>query len=231
MLQKNHIFISGDKRLPILITKRKGARSIVLRYQPLKHALTLTLPPYVSIRKGLGFIEKKQDWVHKQLAKHQDKIPFADGSMLPVLGTEYRLTHVGGRGVVRMEHGQLFVPGDPTFMARRVRDWLKKTAYEAISQRAHTQADLLGCTIRKITLRDTRSLWGSCTRNGHLSFSWRLLLAPPEVLDYLVSHEVAHLVEMNHSKRFWTIVETLCPHWRTSRHWLKKHGDRLFRYG
>jgi predicted metal-dependent hydrolase len=217
--------------LPIIVSMRKGARSLVLRYQPLTHALMLTLPPHVSVKKGLQFVERKRDWVLQQLEKRPEKISFVHDSVVPVLGREYRLKHAGGRGVVRKEEGIILVPGEAAFMARRLRDWLKKLARKEIMRLAAVKAKELNRRINKITLRDTRSLWGSCTQNGNLSFSWRLVFAPPDVLDYLVSHEVAHLVELNHSARSWNIVESLCPHFQQSRTWLRKHGDSLYRYG
>lgn len=116
-------------------------------------------------------------------------------------------------------------------MARRVREWLKKEARAEIAAIAAAKAERIGRSIKKISLRDTRSLWGSCNHKGNLSFSWRLVFAPRDILDYIVSHEVAHLAELNHSAAFWRIVAELCPHWRESRAWLKKYGEQLFRYG
>lgn len=216
--------------MPIVVVKRKGARRIVLRYQPLAHAVSLTLPRYVTIEQGLGFVDKKRDWVLTQMEKRAPLIAFEDGQTIPVLGQNYRLRHVGGRGVVRPEEAALLVPGGKEFMPRRVREWLKTQAREGIATRAEAKAKILGVRIAKVSLRDTRSLWGSCNRKGNLSFSWRLILAPEDVLDYVVAHEVAHLKELNHSERFWRVVETLCPHWQASRRWLKKHGDTLYRY-
>lgn len=206
-------------------------RNIVLRYQPSHHALSLTLPRTVSIEQGVGFIEKKRDWVLQQMSKRACVIPFEDGQIIPILSRNYRLTHAGGRGVIRLEDGKILVPGQPEFMTRRVREWLKNLAKEEITERAHAKAEEIGYPIGKITLRDTRSLWGSCTNAGNISFSWRLVLAEEEILDYVVSHEIAHLAELNHGPRFWKIVEELCPHWKASRRWLKTHGDALYRYG
>jgi predicted metal-dependent hydrolase len=85
----------------------------------------------------------------------------------------------------------------------------------------------IGRRVTRVTLRDTRSRWGSCTAEGALMYSWRLIMAPPEVLRYVAAHEVAHLVEMNHSNRFWAVVEGLYPGWQTQRAWLRSHGGAL----
>lgn len=231
--------VKGDslgESVPVLVKKRRGARRITLRYQPLFHALSLTLPKHVAIEQALDFMEKKREWVLKQMEKCARPIRFEDGQVISMLGQNYRLQHVGGRGVVRIipsplrEEGKIVIPGDPEFLARRVRDWLKHLARREIGARARAKAETIGVTVGKIALRDTRSLWGSCTRAGNLSFSWRLVLAPEHVLDYVVAHEVAHLKELNHSPRFWKVVEGLCPHWETSRRWLKEEGDTLHRY-
>jgi predicted metal-dependent hydrolase len=217
--------------LPVVISKRRGARNMVLRFQPVAHTLALTLPWHVSVKRGLKFIEEKRGWVLTQIETQPEKIPFADGKIIPILGRNYHLIHVGGRGVVHIEGEKILVPGDISFMKRRVQEWLKKYALEEIQKNAEQKAAAIGARIRKISLRDTRSRWGSCTRSGNLSFSWRLVFAPPEILDYLVAHEVAHLKHLNHGPAFWRLVAKLCPHWQESRRWIKRHGKELYRYG
>lgn len=210
---------------------------MVIRYQKRAHAVSLTLPRYVSIRQGLDFVEARRAWLAVQLAEHPANVPFADGKKIPLLGGEYTLKHEGGRGLVRIissplkGEGIIIVPGDAVFMARRVREWLKARARDEITPRVEENAARIGRKFKKITLRDTTSLWGSCTSEGHLSFSWRLVMAPPEVLDYMAAHEVAHLAEMNHGARFWSIVETLCPQHETARRWLRTCGPALYGYG
>lgn len=204
---------------------------MVLTYQPLSETISLTLPRYASIKQALDFAHDKRDWLEQEIARHADKIRFEVGADIPVLGQTLRVAHSAGRGLVRAEGGRLVVPGDPDFTARRVRDWLKKRMKETTTQLAQEKAQQLGVQVKKITLRDTRSQWGSCSTDGQLVFSWRLVFAPREVLDYVVCHEVAHLVEMNHSKAFWAQVERICPRWEHARWWLKRHGETLYRYG
>lgn len=239
-----HHLIINDEPLPIIIRKHKSARRMVIRYQPLRHEIRLTLPRYVSIRQGLRFVDAKRKWIAGEVATHHKKIPLADGAVIPVLGAEYRLHHTGGRGLVRLSHDPLtlqnesvgderllLVPGDETFIARRVRDGLKRFAAGILQKLAQEKAVELGVNIKKISLRDTSSLWGSCSQDGRLSFSWRLVFAPYEVLEYVVCHEVAHMKELNHSPAFWQLVERLCPDWRRHRRWLAEQGATLYRYG
>lgn len=108
-----------------------------------------------------------------------------------------------------------------------LREWLVDRAREAFAERAAYWAPRLEVRYERLTIRDQRTVWGSCTRAGHLSFNWRIVMAPPEVLDYLVIHELSHLREMNHSKRFWAVVASQCPEWRAHRRWLRDHSGRL----
>lgn len=216
--------------LPIIIRKHPTSRRIVIRYQPLTHSLGLTLPRYATHRQGLHFIEEKRRWIADQLRERKPQIPLTEGQVITVLGKPYILRHVGGRGVVKPEGDYLLVPGEPDFMARRVRDWVIAQAREEITRLARENGQQLGKQIRKITLRDTSSHWGSCSHDAGLSFSWRLAFAPYEVLEYVVCHEVAHLEELNHSPAFWAVVGRLCPHFRRPREWLKTHGGILYHY-
>jgi len=224
------ITISGET-LPILIRRHASARRIVIRYQPLAHALSLTLPRYVSIRQGLHFIEEKRRWIALRLKEKPPFVPFADGQAIPVLGRDYVLAHVGGRGVVHIDGDRIVVPGEASFMQRRVREWLKTQLRQEIDRLAGAKAQRIGVKLKKIVLRDTSSRWGSCSHDGNLSFSWRLVFAPAAVLEYMVSHEVAHLKEHNHSDAFWAVVESVYKDYTQAQRWLSAHGQTLYAYG
>lgn len=225
-------FALADRQIPIVIRKRRGARNFVLRYQARGDQLTLSLPPRISRAQGLTFVESKRGWIERQVARAPEPVLLTDGETIPIFGAPHRICHAGGRGLVEIVDGRtLRVPGDPAFIARRVRTWLTAQVRGQITARAAAHTRAIGKTAGKIRLRDTRSRWGSCSARGDLSFSWRLVFTPPEVLDYVVAHEVAHLVEMNHSPAFWRIVAQLCPNWKAHRAWLAAHGHALHRYG
>jgi len=161
---------------------------------------------------------------------------FAHGAVLPVRGVPHVVLHRPDlRGRARLEHTDqghvLLVPGEAAHLTRRVSDFLKAEARRDFETAAAHYAARLGVTLGRISIKDTRSRWGSCSARGDLSFSWRLILAPPEVLDYLAAHEVAHLREMNHSANYWAILEELCPATARAETWLKAHGASLHRYG
>lgn len=226
-----HFITINNERLPILIRKHRKSRRMVLRYQPLRKAIGLTLPRYVSIRQGLHFIEEKREWLEREMQEHSHSVPLADGQIIPVLGTHYALKHIGGRGVVRIEGEAILVPGDEAFMARRVREWVKAQAREYVIGLAQEKSALVGRKVRGVALRDTSSRWGSCSHDGALSFSWRLVFAPREILEYVVCHEVAHLREHNHSDAYWNIVAQLFPNYPQAERWLKDYGHQLYGYG
>ncbi len=133
-------------------------------------------------------------------------------------------------GVIR-EDGEILVSGRAEHLPRRVRDWIKKEAKQAIVPRAETYARRLGRNFARITVRDTKSRWGSCAVSGNLSFSWRLIMTPEWVLDYVIAHEVAHLAHMNHGPSFWRTVAGLDVDADRSRAWLNQESARLHRIG
>lgn len=235
-----------------MIRRHHSARHMIVRYQPHKHFIQLTLPRYASIKQGLRFVKEQRDWIASEMSKQAKRIVLADGVCVCILGSHYTLKHIGGRGLVKLSSNPLagkmqidntglfeystplapndntmLVPGDSQFFSRRVNDWLKKFAGNIIEKMVHEKSQQLGVKPSRISLRDASSHWGSCSSDGSMSFSWRLVMAPYDVLEYIVCHEVAHLEEMNHSKHFWKKVEEICPHWQQSREWLNQHGGLL----
>ena len=154
------------------------------------------------------------------------------GARLPLRGKLHEIRAAArGPAPVWCEDGIIWVRGDAAHAGRRVLDFLKRQARATFETRALYHAAKLGVAPSRITVRDTASRWGSCSSTRSLSFSWRLILAPDFVLDYVVAHEVAHLKEMNHSPRFWAHVRSLVADIEAPQTWLKVHGRELQRYG
>jgi predicted metal-dependent hydrolase len=228
------VLASGEVRL--LVRESTRARRLALRIDAAGEAVELVLPRRVSLATGLAFLDSRRDWVSERFALLPDHIPFADGAVVPVFGAPHRIRHIGlrrrgDRRSVAIVDGEIHVIADPAHVARRIRDHLIGLARLEIARRARALAARIGRRIARITLRDTTSRWGSCTASGNLAFSWRLVLAPEAVLDYVVAHEVAHLAEMNHGPRFWRLVESLAPDAAGQRAWLSDNRARLLRYG
>ncbi len=226
------MLIIGERPLPLEVRRHPRARHISLRLDGKEDRLRLVLPRGVSIAEGCEFARSKSAWVLRHLESRAPQIPFADGTVLPLLGEDHVIRHfpAARRGVWR-DAGMIAVSGQAEHLPRRVRDFLKAEARETLTRRAREKAERLDRSPGRITLRDTTSRWGSCTANGDLSFSWRLVLAPEMVLDYVVAHEVAHLKELNHSARFWELTARLTDEIEGPKRWLRRHGESLLRYG
>ncbi len=219
---------------PIEIAVRASprARRVSLKFDPASDEFELVVPPRASIRQALGFAQQHAGWLAARLKDLPPRVPFAPGSVIPILGQSFWVRHYAERGPpVFVKDAELMVSGASEPLARRIRDFLLGRARAEIVPRAHAFAARLGRKVRRISLRDPKTRWGSCAANGDLAFSWRLVLAPEHVLSYVIAHEVAHLAEMNHSKRFWATVDRLLPEAERSKEWLKRHGKSLLRYG
>ena len=225
----------GGKDIPVEIRRSGSARRLILRIDAVKGAPVLTLPARTALSQGEGFLRKNVGWLETRLARQPEASPFSDGCVFPLRGAPCRIVHRGGRGLIRLEGEgdeiRLSIPGETDHVARRVTEWLKREARGDFSAAVARHAQALGRQPTSLRIGDAKSRWGSCTGKGALTFSWRLVLAPPHVLDYLAAHEVAHLVEMNHGPRFWALVQKLDPSFKAAQAWLKRSGAGLHRYG
>jgi len=221
----------------VRLRRHAQARRYTLRIQAATREVVLTMPPRGSLREARAFVEKHGNWIAARLGRMPKAAPFARGETIPLRGEPHRIEHrPGTRGTVWTETNErgeylLCVAGALPHLARRIGDFLKREARRDLDAASRKYAAQLGVAARRITVRDQSSRWGSCSTAGALSYSWRLILAPPHVLDYLAAHEVAHLIEMNHSRRFWRLLERLCPAMQRAKAWLDAHGADLHRYG
>lgn len=208
------------------------ARHILIRIDESNGEVELVLPRRAAVRDGLAFAHARADWIETRLTGLPPAIAFRHGTVLPLLGEPLTLTRpVNGAKRTRRVGGDLLVTGDEEIFAERVRRWLIAEARREIGARAERLARQIERPIRRLSIRDPATRWGSCSAAGGLSFSWRLILAPPAVLDYVVAHEIAHLRELNHSARFWSVVAGLVGESKAERTWLLRNGTQLRRYG
>jgi predicted metal-dependent hydrolase len=219
---------------PARVEWRRSARArrVSLRIDPRGGAVVVTLPPRAGRTAGMALLMDHAEWVSERLAALPGAIAFADGARVPLHGVEHRICHVPqARGGVWVEQGEIRVSGEAAFLSRRVADFYRAEARRLLAAMAMEKAARLGLAPSRVTVKDTRSRWGSCASNGWIAFSWRLVMAPPEVQDYVAAHEVAHLRHMNHGPRFWAVVEQLTPWRERAVAWLHTHGPRLLRVG
>ena len=219
--------LPGDPPVPLTLRRSPRARRLSLRISALDGRVTLTLPKSLPEREALDFAAEKEDWIRSHLAKHPEAMLVQTGSCLPIDGMERRIVVANGKRVL-MHEDVIEVPGDRP--GRVLQRFLRELARDRLAAASDQYAATLGRPYSRLTLRDTRSRWGSCTSDGGLMYSWRLILAPPEVLRYVAAHEVAHLAEMNHSPAFWQQVEHLYGDYQGPRKWLKQQGGGLHRF-
>ncbi|PCJ08459.1 MAG: zinc metalloprotease [Rhodobacteraceae bacterium] len=219
--------LPGDPPVPLTLRRSPQARRISLRISALDGRVTLTLPKSLPEREALDFAAEKEDWIRTHLAKHPDVVVAQAGAWLPIDGHTRRIVAAKGKRVL-LQDGEIAVPGEQ--LGRILQRYLRELARDRLAAASDHYAAALGRSYARITLRDTRSRWGSCSSDGALMYSWRLILAPPEVLRYVAAHEVAHLAEMNHSAAFWAQVERLYGEYQAPRSWLKTQGGSLHRF-
>ncbi|MFO0186540.1 MAG: M48 family metallopeptidase [Alphaproteobacteria bacterium] len=217
---------------PVRWRRSERARSVSLRIDPRAGDVVVTLPMRASRRAGLELLTAHAAWVLKRIKALAPSISLAHGAAVPLGGVPHPVLHdPSRRGGAFVEDGAIIVTGAVEFLPRRLRDFLRVEAKRRILPLAATHAEKLGVAIRAIRVKDTQSRWGSCAPDGTLAFSWRLVMAPDAVLDYVVAHEVAHLRELNHSPRFWAHVAALAPHREEAEAWLREEGPALLRVG
>jgi len=227
--------LTAGLEIPVTLRRNRQARRMILRVQPAESGsddgVVVTLPHHIAESEALEWLATKQDWIVQRLSKLSPRIAFIDGATVPFLGQPHVIHHQQGRGTVKRLDGEIHVFGGPEHLSRRLLDWMRKQARQHIQQLVEIKSSQLGLPAGRLSVRDTRSRWGSCAANGNLSFCWRLIMAPEFVLDYVVAHEVAHLKEHNHSERFWLEVSRLTEHRQQAKSWLNKNGEALRRYG
>jgi hypothetical protein len=219
-------FTVGDPPIAVALRHSSRARRMTLRVSGPQSMASLTIPPHVSLGEARDFALRQEGWLRRTLAKRPVVRSVGLGVMLPWRGEVLELAPGDGRGV-RRDGRRLLIPGDSVRTGARALGWLRAEARADIALAVARYTALLGRSASGITLRDTRGRWGSCSAEGRLMFSWRLIMAPPSVLDYVVAHEVAHLRVMNHSPRFWSEVKRLKPDYEADRSWLRRHGPGL----
>lgn len=203
-----------------------------MRIDPSEGAVIVTLPTKASRKAGMNLVMGHLDWISDRLARLPEAVTLVDGAVVPINGVGHRIRHAPEiRGGVVLLHDELHVSGSVEFLPRRVRDFLRAEARRRLGALVVTKAALVGIKPKRLSLKDTHSRWGSCAPDKSLSLSWRLVMAPTFVQDYVVSHEIAHLRHMNHGPKFWALVDELTPHTKRAIPWLRNEGPRLLRVG
>ncbi|MBW6424560.1 M48 family metallopeptidase [Rhizobium sp. XQZ8] len=222
----------GTRSMPLTIKENRRATRITLRIEPGGRALALTVPAGLRKVEIDDFLDRHQGWLLTKLAKFSTESEVRDGGQIALRGVPHRIEHTGSlRGITEA----VAVDGEPVLrvsgledhMGRRLSAFFKKEARKDLEILVARHAAAIRKPVKSVSMKDTRSRWGSCSWDANLSFSWRIVMAPPVVIDYLAAHEVAHLKEMNHGPKFWALCKELCPRMEEARKWLKQHGSQL----
>lgn len=216
----------------VLIRRSRRARRLSLRVDPSRGVPLLVAPPGAGAREIAAFLAAHEGWIARQMRDLPPRRRLLPGADLPLRGVAHRIVHdpVLARCPV-IDGGEIRLGGPRDLVEARLIAWLRELARVELGARVGVHAACLGVSSGRITLRDTRSRWGSCSAAGNLNFNWRLILAPGEILDYVAAHEVAHRREMNHSPRFWEHVARLVDDPAGARAWLRRHGRELLLIG
>lgn len=223
----------AGRTLPLRIVQNYRARRLTLRIDTGGRGLRVTTPPGIAKREIDRFLDRHEDWIAQRLKEIPVRPEVRPGIRIPIRGVPHRIVHEpAARGTVKIDRSdpdlpRIVVYGEREHLPRRLADFLKREAKRDMEKLVEKHATAVGKRAKAIRYRDTSSRWGSCTANGTLSFSWRIMMAPRPVIDYLVAHEVAHLKEMNHGPKFWRLCEKLCPATDECKAWLKKNGGAL----
>lgn len=232
-LRINHGDLYDPSGNMIFIKQSKNTQKIKLSFSPVNRQFTLSLPKNQNLFGIHHFIKRSQIWMKNQIDKPEQNMPIIsikDGEKIFLLGKEYTLKlKIDLKKSVIFQENILEICGPRSLILeifeQSIKDLIKKILY----QRCFVLSKKMGNTFNKITLKDTKTRWGSCSAKGNLNFSWRLVLAPSSIIDYLCVHEVAHLTEMHHGEKFWQLVERFVPDYKEKRKWLKIYGVHLMR--
>ncbi|PJI85361.1 hypothetical protein BC777_3362 [Yoonia maricola] len=219
--------LEGNPPIDVILRHSARAKRLSLRISRLDGRVTLTLPRRAPEREGIAFLHTKEAWLRKHLQDVKPATIVAVGQSVPLRGVLTPiLTGSDKRAQINADH---IAVSEALPAAPQIKALMRHAARDALARASDTYAARLGRHYTRLSIRDTRSRWGSCSSEGVLMYSWRLIMAPPAVLDYVAAHEVAHLVEMNHQPAFWAVVAQLCPEFETHRQWLRREGDQLHR--
>ena len=216
---------------PIKVIKSVVAKKLTLRIDAKKRLPVLTIPKRCSAQKAIDFAMSHRDWINNNLAKLPVSEFFKDGDEISIMGKCYKISHQEqAKSGAFIADEELIVSGKTEFLHRRVSDFLKSKAKVDFYKLSQEKAALINQELNNVCIKDTKSRWGSCSNRRNINYNWRIIMAPDYVIDYLISHEVAHLKHQNHSADFWNCVQDICPNYKEGEHWLKLRGKSLYQY-
>lgn len=227
---KMALLAGNGQRVHVRLEVNPKARRLILRLDERNREAVAVAPSKRKMGEAAAFAKERVDWIAEHLQALPEQLALRDGGVFQLRGEACQISLEGKGRLAKLVPGSpqiLHLPGDSETVGKRAERFLRKTAKQDLTDAVIRYCEQLGVEARRVTVKDTRSRWGSCTSDGRLAFSWRLIMAPPAVLNYVAAHECAHLLEMNHSPAFWAHVATCCPNWKRERSWLRANGRDL----
>ncbi len=226
-------FAEISPRLKLTVSDR--AKRMALRLDPRKRVVHLVIPKRANMHTAYLFAEQNKEWIREKLRELPRQVPFKNGEILPILGRDRKIIVLFNEALKRtdiyLKKDELLVLTNKADPSVRIRRFLTELAREKLTSLALEKAGLIRRKVDEVVIKDTRSRWGSCSDDGRLSFSWRLIFAPIKSFDYVVAHEVAHLIHMDHSDNFWRVCERLSRDYEEGKDWMAENGHDLMRFG
>lgn len=224
-----------DERIAYVINPR--AKNISLKMDTAKRQMIVTASSKRALPAARRFVSEKADWIIVHLERLPAAQPYVHEGYILYRGEMTQIINPGGRGAPKFREGddlnppRLIIPAPDGALEGRAKRFLIRQAREAVEACTHYHASQLDVGVSKVSVRDTRSRWGSCAPGGIISYSWRLVCAPPYVLDYVCAHEVSHIIEANHSRAFWDVVDGLVDSVKPAKKWLRDNAAELHAVG
>lgn len=215
---------------PLKVNTSFKLKRLSLRIDHKKRLVVFSIPKWYGKKKALEFLNEHLDWIEQKLAELPTMKDFEDGEKISLFGQSVTICHDLNFGAPKLINNILYVGGEKEFLHRRIKDYIKREAKKEFFEKSKTLAKKLGKKLEGVTIKDTKSRWGSCSTLNHINYNWRIALAPLETIDYLMAHEVAHLSHQDHSPSFWRTVDTLNPNAYAGKKWLEQHGNELYLY-
>ena len=224
------IFYSTEFQKPVVINRKKNIRRLSLKVCRITANISINAPSFLSEIEICKFYNLNRSWIHNQIKQCAISKVVKDGLSIPVEGILYEIVVKKSCFKIKFHEKQIFIPSNISNIGKEVQSFLQEYCRSIMTPILLKKSNLIRQKIKKISFKDTKSRWGSCSSAGSIMLNWRLIMAPPSVYNYVICHELAHLVHMNHGPLFWKLVQELSPNYSKDKEWLKKNGREIRRY-
>ena len=224
------IFYSTEFQKPLVINRKKNIRRLSLKVCRITASISINAPRFLSETEICNFYNLNRSWIHNQIRQCAISKVVKNGLSIPVEGILYEIVVKKSCFKIKFHEKQICIPSNISNIGKEVQSFLQEYCRSIMTPILLKKSNLIRQEIKKISFKDSKSRWGSCSSAGSIMLNWRLIMAPPSVYNYVISHELAHLVHMNHGSLFWKLVQELSPNYLKDKEWLKKNSQEIRRF-